>query len=641
MEFTLNNIIFALMVQKILYLLRVIPKLGIANVAYMFWYRMSMKLGIRKRKFPAGAVYTGEFFQAVKIGKQPEGPDPDATIEGAEKVMKGFFTWYHHHPFESGSIPDWFYDPFSEKELHTGTQKKHWTEINEFDLNTGDIKNLWELSRFDWLIDLGRAYAITGEERYRDRINALLNDWSSKNPVNIGINWRCGQETSIRVMKLFQVAMMWRIPDDISDLLFEFVLQHLDRIRKNIGYAIAQDNNHGTSEAAVLYIGAAWLLRQSSSLKVQNEKILIRYKNKGRELLERRIRKLILKEGTFSQKSVNYHRVAVDTMSFVLDAMERFEELPFEDGLTDRLTQLGEWLLRMVSNDRGHVPVIGANDGAMFETLHDQDYRDYRPSLQLYFALLKGERIWDDSRMDEVLIWRGIDPQQLRPFQKTAPGSEIRDREFVHLSYQEISLWIHATQDNFRPGNDVLHLDLWYDGQNILGDSGSYSYNAPESPYFKSIAAHNTLQFGEEEPMPLLSRFLNGKWVKLTGDEEINETEEMISWKGAYRDFRNNEHTRSVGIRKKEKQVVIVDTFESVRGEESKVLRFHLRDERLRDQITIQCRDKYGNQIIPQIEEGWHSLYYNHKKAHPVIVFTQTGINGIFNTLISFKKEAE
>jgi len=641
MEFTLKNIIFALMVQKILYLLRVIPKLGIANVAYIFGYRLSMKSGIRKRRFPAGGVYAGEFFPAVKIGKQPEGPDPDATIEKAEEVMKGFFTWYHHHQFESGSIPNWFYDPFSEKELHAGTREKHWTEINEFDLNTGDIKNLWELSRFDWLTVLGRAYAITGEERYRDRIHSLLNDWSSKNPVNIGINWRCGQETSIRVMKLFQVAMMWGILEDISDLLFGFVLQHLNRIRKNIGYAIAQDNNHGTSEAAVLYIGAAWLLRQSSSLKVQNEKILIRYKDKGRELLERRIRKLILKEGTFSQKSVNYHRVAVDTMSFVLDAMERFEEPPLEDDLADRLTQLGEWLLHMVSNDQGHVPVTGANDGAMFETLHHQDYRDYRPSLQLYFALLKGERIWDDSRMDEVLIWRGIDPQQLRPFQKTAPESEIRDREFVHLSYKEISLWIHATQDNFRPGNDVLHLDLWYDGQNILGDSGSYSYNAPESPYFKSIAAHNTLQFGEEEPMPLLSRFLNGKWVKVKGDEKINETEEMISWKGAYLDYRNNEHTRSVMIRKKEKQLILEDSFVSPHEAEPKVLRFHLRDARLRDQIVIQCRDLNGNQLTPKIEEGWHSLYYNHKIAHPVIVFTQTGISGIFDTLISFKKGAE
>src|SRR5690625_3308390 len=141
--------------------------------------------------------------------------------------------------------------------------------------------------------------------------------------------------------------------------------------------------------------------------------------------------------------------------------------------------------------------------------------------------------------------------------------------------------------------------------------------------------------------MSLLSRFLNGKWVKVKGDEKINETEEMISWKGAYLDYRNNEHTRSVMIRKKEKQLILEDSFVSPHEAEPKVLRFHLRDARLRDQIVIQCRDLNGNQLTPKIEEGRHSLYYNHKIEHPVIVLTQAGIRAIFDTLTSFKQVAE
>ena len=34
---------------------------------------------------------------------------------------------------------------------------------------------------------------------------------------------------------------------------------HLVRIAATLPYAIAQDNNHGTSEAAALFIGGAWL----------------------------------------------------------------------------------------------------------------------------------------------------------------------------------------------------------------------------------------------------------------------------------------------------------------------------------------------------------------------------------------------
>src|SRR5690606_30461256 len=101
--------------------------------------------------------------------------------------------------------------------------------------------------------------------------------------------------------------------------------------------------------------------------------------------------------------------------------------------------------------------------------------------------------------------------------------SKIRDEEFVQLVYKDLIVRVKATQDNFRPSNDVLHLDLWFKGNNILIDSGSFSYNSPLSPYFRSIQSHNTLQSGQFEPMPRISRFLNGQWVKVKSSE-IKET---------------------------------------------------------------------------------------------------------------------
>src|SRR5699024_900899 len=153
------------------------------------------------------------------------------------------------------------------KELDPKIQERHWTEINEFDLNTGDIKILWELSRFDWVTDLAQAYAATKEEKYLTRLNELLNNWSEHNPVNKGINWRCGQETSIRVMKLFNAAVVTGNLKTITPALFDFVFYHVERINGNIRYAVAQDNNHGTSEAAGLYMGALWLLGQTKGIE--------------------------------------------------------------------------------------------------------------------------------------------------------------------------------------------------------------------------------------------------------------------------------------------------------------------------------------------------------------------------------------
>src|SRR5699024_8156365 len=129
------------------------------------------------------------------------------VVPNADLLLAGKFTYFHYHRLDVGEIPDWFYDPFSKKGLDPKIQERHWTEINEFDLNTGDIKSLWERSRFDWVTDLAQAYAATKEEKYLTRLNELLNNWSEHNPVNKGINWRCGQETSVRVMKLFNAAV--------------------------------------------------------------------------------------------------------------------------------------------------------------------------------------------------------------------------------------------------------------------------------------------------------------------------------------------------------------------------------------------------------------------------------------------------
>ena len=73
---------------------------------------------------------------------------------------------------------------------------------------------------------------------------------------------------------------------------------------------MAQDNNHGTSEAAALYIGGSLLVHNNHA--EGNE-----WARKGSYWLENRARRLIGVDGSFSQYSLNYHRVVLDTFSMV------------------------------------------------------------------------------------------------------------------------------------------------------------------------------------------------------------------------------------------------------------------------------------------------------------------------------------
>ena len=133
-------------------------------------------------------------------------------------------------------------------------------------------------------------------------------DWLEKNPPYLGLNWKCGQEASIRVINLCCASLILGQEKESLIGLQDLIRLHLQRIAPTINYAIAQDNNHGTSEAAALFMGGSWLNYLGARDGESYERI-------GRKLLNERVSKLIEKDGSFSQYSLNYHRMMLDTLS--------------------------------------------------------------------------------------------------------------------------------------------------------------------------------------------------------------------------------------------------------------------------------------------------------------------------------------
>jgi hypothetical protein len=70
-----------------------------------------------------------------------------------------------------------------------------------------------------------------------------------------------------------------------------------------------------------------------------------------------------------------------------------------------------------------------------------------------------------------------------------------------------------------RPAHcDALHVDLWWQGQNVLRDCGTFQYYCPGRAdiefYFKSIRAHNTVEIDGRNPLDEASRFLWFPWPR-------------------------------------------------------------------------------------------------------------------------------
>ncbi len=222
------------------------------------------------------------------------------------------------------------------------------------------------------------------------------------NPPYKGPDWKCGQEASIRVMHLALAAILLQQVTAPPAALLDLLRIHLRRIVPTIRYAIAQDNNHGTSEAAALFIGGSWL-------RAHGEPDAVTWMRLGRKWLENRAKHLIGEDGSFSQYSLNYHRVMLDTFSLAELWRRQLSLVEFSARWYSRASAATHWLHAFIDPATGDGPNLGANDGARLLPLTQTDYRDYRPAVQLAMALFTDTNAYPGNQeCSRPLLWLGL-----------------------------------------------------------------------------------------------------------------------------------------------------------------------------------------------------------------------------------------
>lgn len=584
--------------------------LGLPNIARATWYRLGLKLGFNPVRRLQAAVPQGPFFRVPTLRVVPVPP-----VSGWQTSALLFSHW----PYDiTSQSPDWLANPLTGQRM--AAPERVWWQIPDFDPVLGDIKLIWELSRMDWVVAFAQR-ARNGDGAVLTRLNDWLSDWCVHNPPYCGPNWKCGQEASIRVMHLAMAAQILGQVHQITPGLRDLVHLHLKRIAPTIQYAMAQDNNHGTSEAAALFIGGSWL---ASIGLAEGE----RWEQAGRRWLENRAVRLIGVDGSFSQYSMNYHRMMLDTFC-IAEVWRRHMARPaFSKRFDERARAATRWLYRMVSPVNGDGPNVGANDGARLLQLTDSAYRDYRPSVQLAMALFADQRAYAaEGPWSHPLHWLDVQmPQVLAP----QPVSQVADDGgFAVLRRGLAMAMLRYPRFRFRPSQaDALHLDLWLEGNNLLSDAGSYSYNTEEQwlIYFGGTASHNTVQFDGRDQMPRLSRFLFGDWLKTSDIEPLTQDAKGTHFSARYCDSHRACHRRRISLG--ESHLTVVD---EVAGFARKaVLRWRLAagDWRL-DGLRLTNINGDGTHVLTvmasmpvircELIQGWLSRHYLEKIPVPVL----------------------
>ncbi|MBK5214507.1 MAG: alginate lyase family protein [Flavobacteriaceae bacterium] len=620
------------MIKKIRRIRQLLDNMGPRYVGYRIRVEIEKKIGILKNRHPINppfkqfvslAVWRQEtplfFFRGKEV---PVNREPQESLRKRVTEMKaGKFVFFSRQVVDLGVDYDWITNP------QTGYRydiKKHWSEIEDFSKESGDIKYVWEKARFSFLTDLIRYDHHFGDDQSEFVFGQIM-DFIEKNPINRGPNYRCSQETSLRILHWTLALYYYKDSPALTEARFQSIMNsiywQLHHVYRHIDFSrIAVRNNHAITETLMLYL---------SGLLFPFFPNVAKWSKQGKKWFEEEVEYQIYPDGTFLQFSMNYHRVVVQLLTWGL----RLAEL-HKDTLAPVVKERAIMSLHFLRTSQDHVsgelPNYGNNDGALFFKWTDDDYRDYTSQLNDLSAVLGGSV----SKLQESQGWYGLTDvavkETLIPMLNT-----FKHGGYYILQEEDVKTFIRCGAYKDRPSqSDNLHLDLWMDGINYLWDTGTYKYNTEKQlvDYFTGCEGHNTLSVAGQNQMLRGSRFIWFYWVK-QAKARWGESEVSYLFNGEITAFgqlkKNIKHKRTVEKMKNKNLWKITDSVTNADSFEKSIY-WHINPE-VAGQVQIECKTESGDVLIPRIEEKWYSRYYGVKT--PSLRYTYSSTQTMITTI--------
>ena len=600
-------------------------------------HELLRKSGLLKRKFPVNPAFK-QYCSLAQWKQQPAvfffanresltfARDPDEELKtNFNHIKNGVFLLFNSVQTDLGKNYDWVTNPDSG--FHYDI-KKHWTEIPDYSREAGDIKFVWEKSRFSYLYDVMR-YDYHFKEDQAEFVFAEIISWIRSNPVNCGPNYRCSQEMSLRVMNWLFALYYYRnspsLTNEVFDQVQHTIYWHMHHVYNNINFSrIAVRNNHAITETLALYLAGTFFPSMPRSDV---------WKKKGKSWFEEEIAYQVYEDGTFLQFSMNYHRVVVQLLTWAIVLSEKNGD-KLSDAVYDRARKSVVFLRTCMVEENGWLPNYGANDGALFFKLSNGHFRDYRPQLDALAEVL-GIDLVLDRREDAAWYGSGRPTTTWRPedgVHTFAQGGYYVIREPQTLTF------IKCGSYKDRPSQaDNLHLDIWYKGENILPDAGSYKYNtdAGTMRYFSGTESHNTVMLDDKDQMLKGGHFIWFFWSQ-NARASLKEDEGEYTFIGSVNMFRYiTPHIvhRRVVVKQKNKPIWQVkdEMIMAPAGMEMRQM-WHT-PLNISNKVSIVAGTEKGERIEGEKRDGWYSSLYGYKEKTEEWYFS--GRNKIIDTNIT------
>ena len=377
-------------------------------------------------------------------------------------------------------------------------------DINLIRNDGSDARVVWELNRLSHLITLGRAYAITNDEKLSGQFWQQIESWRAQNPVACGVNWNCAMEVALRAMNLLAAFALFLHSPQMNEVALKNLLKMLDQhgahIQRNLEFShIATSNHYLADVAGLLWIGV--MLPELAAAQYWREFGL-------RELLHE-MDQQVLADGADYEASTGYHRLKLELFlySFVLCHLNGID---IAEKYWSNLRAMVEYVRAYLRPD-GRAPLIGDSDSGQILPIVKRRADDHAYVLALGAAVFQEPRFKvRESGAPEELLWI-LGTQGVRDYE-TLPVVEISSSQAFPkvgsyiLGEDDLYLLVNASDSgvNGRGShghNDALSVEVSACGTPFIVDPGSFVYTADlhERHLFRSTAYHSTVQVDDAE----------------------------------------------------------------------------------------------------------------------------------------------
>lgn len=448
-----------------------------------------------------------------------------AVTESAEQVCHHVFDLLGSGPVSLGDPIDWHRDV---KSGYRWDPTVYFADIPHGQGNGVDIKVPWELSRGHHLVLLSQAALLTGREKYARECTALMTAWMEANPPGYGVNWACPMDVAIRAVNwIWALALLVDRPEATTRWFSEVIASLVSHGRFLMENLEVRDdgvtaNHYLSNVVGLLYLG---LCLKEVCEAGQWRAFAVR-------ALVREMERQVLADGLHFESSVSYHRLVAECfLSSAALCRHHAVDLPSE--FHHRLEKMCE-VAAGYTKPNGLAPQIGDGDNGRLHILTGyghRDVRDHRHLLGLGRVLF--DRVeWRAAAGPSWIegLWFGATPES-EPTATAAPTGSIAFPAggFYILRHEQDYLLLNCNP----PGtngvgthkhNDLLSVELYIDGEDILVDPGCFLYTSDPQAYnrFRSTRAHSTVTVDQAEQ----NRLIPGKLFCLHPDSRV----QVLQW---------------------------------------------------------------------------------------------------------------